>query len=157
MIQGGADLLRQQQGGGRAGVQPQGSRVGGRTWGQWGDFLKPSMSVCFLFGPAILTILGPWHFTSRSDQGRNAETVFSINSLLSKPLNPWTETKPDWLEYDCVAAQGLDQQTNFCLSSDYNHQDKKLAVVGHKVKAKGQPAIMLNTWYHWYIQTPKKE
>ena len=58
-----------------------------------------------------------------SDQGRNAETVFSINSLLSKPLNPWTETKPDWLEYDCVAAQGLDQQTNFCLSSDYNHQE----------------------------------
>ena len=118
VIQGGADLLRQQQGGGRAGVQPQGSRVGGRTWGQWGDFLKPSMSVCFLFGPAILTILGPWHFTSRSDQGRNAETVFSINSLLSKPLNPWTETKPDWLEYDCVAAQGLDRQTHFWLSTD---------------------------------------
>ena len=121
MIQGGADLLRQQQGGGRAGAQPQESRAGGRPWGQWGDFLKLSMSVCFLFGPAILTILGPWHFASWSDQGRNAETVFSINSLLSKPLNPWTETKPDWLEYDCVAAQGLDQQTNFCLSSDYNH------------------------------------
>ena len=34
VIQGGADLLRQQQGGGRAGVQPQGSRVGARTWGQ---------------------------------------------------------------------------------------------------------------------------
>ena len=34
VIQGGADLLRQQQGGGRAGVQPQGSRVGERTWGQ---------------------------------------------------------------------------------------------------------------------------
>ena len=34
VIQGGADLLRQQQGGGRAGAQPQESRAGGRPWGQ---------------------------------------------------------------------------------------------------------------------------
>ena len=40
VIQGGADLLRQQQGGGGGGAgaggrgQPQGSRVGVRTWGQ---------------------------------------------------------------------------------------------------------------------------
>ena len=51
------------------------------------------------------------------------ETVFSINSLISRPLNPWTDIKPDWPEYDCVAAQGLEIQTNFCLSTHHNRHE----------------------------------
>ena len=52
---------------------------------------------------------------------QRVETVFSINSLLSRPLNPWTDIQPDRPKNDCVAAQGLELQTHFCLSTHHNN------------------------------------
>ena len=88
VLQGGADLLRQQQGGGgrdgRDQRQPQGRST--RTWGQWWHFLKSSTSVVYF----ILVQKSVWcqdqAVLSVEVTRAKAETVFPINSLISRPL-----------------------------------------------------------------------
>ena len=58
---------------------------------------------------------------TRTRWSRNS---FLINSLLSKPLNQWTEIEPDRLEYDCRTSQGLEIQTNSRLSTHHNYHDQ---------------------------------